>query len=417
MKIRNVGFYWLLLMTVLSMSWSHLSLAQDADAGAEKVKPLSKKMLRTVEKIIPTIRHRNENEFLELSMPLIKSTKPEQLEVIDQMCSDRGVTTVSEWFTELVVDKVLQGIDPVRATSNRQMARVVLFGVADGLEEFEQSLTRYVVMQSPQEVPSGFQESEKLFWDIYVLHNEFDNNSKKLQFANAILKRHGKALKRQGGEALVQRFAEIKSRLEEKYKDIDERAAELRLQRFKVAHQVLTAEENKDNFELMLTSAMALEQDGQVLAKFFEDNDSISRESLLDINLPGEIAGMLNSGREAGGEVTKKANLFRNGLHYWVRGRYGAGPLTGGLVKASNATSSVKAMELLLMPKLRDKPISSYHSEEETSPGYARRHHYTWAAERRAVRVVGGRTTSSTISSASRTTASSSATNVTRDFC
>ena len=104
----------------------------------------------------------------------------------------------------------------------------------------------------------------------------------------------------------------------------------------------MTAEENKDNFELMLTSAMALEQDGQVLAKFFEDNDSISRESLLDINLPGEIAGMLNSGREAGGEVTKKANLFRNGLHYWVRGRYGAGPLTGGLVKASNATSSVK---------------------------------------------------------------------------
>ena len=310
MKIRNVGFYWLLLMTVLSMSWSHLSLAQDADAGAEKVKPLSKKMLRTVEKIIPTIRHRNENEFLELSMPLIKSTKPEQLEVIDQMCSDRGVTTVSEWFTELVVDKVLQGIDPVRATSNRQMARVVLFGVADGLEEFEQSLTRHVVMQSPQEVPTGFQESEKLFWDIYVLHNEFDNNSKKLQFANAILKRHGKALKRQGGEALVQRFAEIKSRLEEKYKDIDERAAELRLQRFKVAHQVLTAEENKDNFELMLTSAMALEQDGQVLAKFFEDNDSISRESLLDINLPGEIAGMLNSGREVGGEVTKKACLL-----------------------------------------------------------------------------------------------------------
>ena len=220
MKIGNVGFYWLLLMTVLSMSWSHLSLAQDADAGAEKVKPLSKKMLRTVEKIIPTIRHRNENEFLELSMPLIKSTKPEQLEVIDQMCSDRGVTTVSEWFTELVVDKVLQGIDPVRATSNRQMARVVLFGVADGLEEFEQSLTRHVVMQSPQEVPTGFQESEKLFWDIYVLHNEFDNNSKKLQLANALLKRYGKALKRQGGEALVQRFAEIKSRLEEQYKDL-----------------------------------------------------------------------------------------------------------------------------------------------------------------------------------------------------
>ena len=281
MKIRNVGFYWLFLMAVLSMSWCHLSLAQNADVDVKEAKPLSKKVLQTVEKIIPAIRHRRENEFLELSMPLIKSSKSEQLEIIDQMCEDRGVATVSEWFTELVVDKALQGIDPVRATSSRQMARVVLFGVADDLEEFEQSLARHVVMQNPQEVPTDFQESEKLFWDLHVLHNEFDNNSKKLQLANALLKRHNKALKRQGdGEALVQRFAEIKSRLEEQYKDIDERAAELRLQRFKVAHQTLTDEENEDNFELLLTSAMALEQDGQVLAAFFKDNDSISFSKL-----------------------------------------------------------------------------------------------------------------------------------------
>ena len=400
MKIRNVGFYWLLLMAVLSMSWSHLSLAQDADVDVKEVKPLSKKVLQAVEKIIPTIRHRRENEFLKLSMPLIKSSKPEQLEIIDQMCSDRGVATVSEWFAELVVDKALQGIDPVRATKSRQMARVVLFGVADELEEFEQSLARHVVMQNPQEVPTDFQESEKLFWDLHVLHNEFDNNSKKLQLANALLKRHNKALKRQGDrEALVQRFAEIKSRLEEQYKDIDERAAELRLQRFKVAHQTLTDEENEDNFELLLTSAMALEQDGQVLTAFFKDNDAISRESLSVESLSDEILSMLKSGREAGGEVTKKASLFRNGLHYWVRGRYGAGPLTGGLVKAPNATDSISSMELLSMPKLRDKPISSYHSEEETTAGYDRRHHYTWAAEYRPVRTVQGKTTSRTASS------------------
>ena len=280
MKIRNVGFYWLLLMAVLSMSWCRLSLAQDAEVDAKKAEPLSKKVLQTVEKIIPTIRNRWENEFLELSMPLIKSSNSERLKIIDQMCSDRGVATVSEWFAELVVDKALQGIDPFRATKSRQMARVLLFEIADDLEEFEQSLARHVVMQKPQEVPTDFQESEKLFWDIYVLHNEFDNSSKKLQFANALLKRHGKALKRQGGEALVQRFAEIESRLEEQYSDIDERATELRLQRFRVAYQMLTDKENEDNFELVLTSAMALEQDGQVLAAFFKDNDSISFSKL-----------------------------------------------------------------------------------------------------------------------------------------
>ena len=48
MKIRNVGFYWLLLMAVLSMSWCHFSLAQDAEVDAKKAKPLSKKVLQTV---------------------------------------------------------------------------------------------------------------------------------------------------------------------------------------------------------------------------------------------------------------------------------------------------------------------------------------------------------------------------------
>ena len=81
MKIRNVGFYWLLLMAVLSMSWCHFSLAQDAEVDAKKAKPLSKKVLQTVEKIIPTIRNRWENEFLELSMPLIKSSNSERLKI------------------------------------------------------------------------------------------------------------------------------------------------------------------------------------------------------------------------------------------------------------------------------------------------------------------------------------------------
>jgi len=136
MKTNSVGIYWLLLLAILSVSCSQLSLAQDADVDAKEVNALSKKVLRTVDKIVPTIRHRNENEFLELCMPLIKSSTPEQLKAIDVMCLDRGVTTVSEWFKELVVGKALQGFSPVRAIKNRQMTRVVLFGVADDLEDY-----------------------------------------------------------------------------------------------------------------------------------------------------------------------------------------------------------------------------------------------------------------------------------------
>lgn len=396
MTKKNMEFYWLPLVAALSALLSLSGYAQEAESKLKN--PLTKKVNRlVVDKIIPAIRQQDDLAFLQLSMPLIKSNKPEQLEVIDQMCLDRSVATVTQRFTDLVIKQMQQGIDVGVATKSRGMSRVVLYGLADELDQFGESITTHDALQDPLEVPADFQESEKLFWDIHVLHNEFDNVTHKLQLASSLMKKHKKALKKQdGNNDLLARFTEIENRLKAQYKNIDERAAELRLQRLKVAYQALTNQDNDDNFELLLTSAMALEQDSQVLTAFFKENDSISREALVDINLPGEVTGMLAAGRKAHEDVTKKANLFRNGLHYWVRGRYGAGPLTAGLVKAPQAMDSLEAMELLSMPRVRDKPISSYHSEEETTRGYDRRHYYTWAAEYRPMRVRQGKKTSET---------------------
>ena len=361
-------------------------------AHGQESKPLSKKIIRqVVEVVVPAIKSGNEIAFLNASMGLIESSSPENLAAIDELCREQGVETLQKYFADLVLAKTSEGIDPSSALSDLNMSKVVFDGVLRQMEEFEKSLADHVVMEEPLVVPSDFQESEEVFWEIHVLHNEFDNVARKVELGHAILRHHEKKLRRKNeGELLAEKLATREEQLTDKYNQIAERAADLRLQRFNSAHAALSDPASKEDFELMLTSAMSLEQDGSVLTAFLEDKgvDSgkvPSRDSLKVEGLREQVETMLVSGRKSAGDVAVKANLFRNGLHYWLRGRYGAGSEVGGLVKAEGATQSAVAMEMLYMPKDMKKPISMFHSEEETTPGYERRHYYTWAAEYRPV--------------------------------
>ena len=384
------GSVWLSLLFAYAFTLADFSFAQDN-------RPLRKKTVRqVVEQIVPAIESQDQISFLNASMPLFQSLKPSEIEAVDELCREHGVTPASQWFTELVLSNYHQGIAPSRVTSDLDMAKVTLNGVIQRLISFEESSAEHFVLQDPLELPSDFQESEQLFWNLHVLHNEFENASRDLEFARALVSMHEKKLRRKNeGEKYSEQLSAIEERVNKKYELIEERAAELRRQRFESAYQALVEPTNEDDFELMLTSSMALEQDGQVLIGFLTDNDSISSESLAEPGLLDRINEMIVSGRQHAGDVATKSNLLRNGLHYWVRGRFGAGPITNGLVKAPSSTSSPEAMEALFMPKIRNKPISNFLSEEESTPGHDRRHYATWAAEYRAVSEVSGETDTS----------------------
>lgn len=412
-------------------------------SAAQEKKPLPGKITRQlIQQIIPAIKAKDEIAFLNASMPLIKSLNPDRMDAVDELCQQHGVQTVREWFTDLVISKSEQGIDPARATSNAKMANLIFEGILERLNAFEERAANHVIMQDPLEVPAGFKESEELFWNVHVLHNEFEGVSRKIQFGRTLLEQHQKRLRRENkGEQLAAALTETETRLKQQYKSIDERAAELRLKRFEAAHKALTDPASSNDFELMLTSSMVLEQDGSVLDSFLKNNPSISRESLQAPELAARIKSMMASGQAAAGDVAEKANLFRNGLHYWVRGRYGSGPAVNGLVKSPGSTGSLEAMETLYMPRVRNKPIrgfsldnssdtaiaktytaggdsksdssesdssgsdfledsteseSAQNDSIESTPGVDRRHYYTWAAEYRPARVLpGSRSTTS----------------------
>ena len=161
---------------------------------------------------------------------LIESSKPEKLAAIDELCREQGVEPLQKYFADLVLDKTAEGIDPRSAVSDLNMSKVIFDGLLRQMAEFETALADHVVMQEPLVVPTNFQESEEVFWEIHVLHNEFDNLAKKVQLGYAILSQHQKKLRRNNeGQLLAEKFATLEGRLNEKYNEIAERAADLRL--------------------------------------------------------------------------------------------------------------------------------------------------------------------------------------------
>ena len=341
---------------------------------------LTRKMADQLDnQIIPAIQADDENRFLTLAMPILQSSKPESLRAINRHCELAGVGSMSDRFVDHVLILVEQGETSLQSLKDPRTAKVVAERIVEKLNEFYQVALEHHVLQDPLVVPDEFQASEEMFWNIHVLHNEFSNAGVHAKFASTILEQ--KALRKsEEGQQLKTDLADVEKRLTNCFNAIEQRAAELRLKRFTTVQSKLGAEYD---FETRLTSAMALEQDGQVLTHYLANSPALTRPALMEVGLAEKVKTELESGREAAGDVATKANLFRNGLHYWTRGRYGSGPLVRGLVKSKDASRSKAAMEALYMPRVRNKPISDFYDEEQSAPGFDRRHYYTWAAEHR----------------------------------
>lgn len=349
---------------------------------------LPRKAARQVkEHVIPALKAENNDAFLTATVPLFSSLTKEQLEQIDSLCREQNLAPAQGTFEDLTIGHAMDRAMPQPILTNANLSHIMLQGLLRHVDEFIEKTPEHKVMQDPLVVPPTFVESEKLFWDIHVLHNQFSNTQKKLQMAQSLLARHHKRWRKDDeGKRLSKRINDLNTRLTQNYLDISERSADLRLQRFQSSFAVLNEESNHDDFDKMLTSTMSLQLDGSLLLQFLsqQDPEAISRPSL-NKGLQEEIASHLDSGQKAAGEIATKAHLLRNGLHYWVRGRYGAGPLVQGLVKVPAALKSENAMAALYMPIVRDKPISKYHDENESISGFERRHYYTWAAEYRPI--------------------------------
>jgi hypothetical protein len=170
----------------------------------------------------------------------------------------------------------------------------------------------------------------------------------------------------------------------ELHRRTQEREIELSLQRLELAQQILSGQHH---LKERLLAAHAIDYDGWLLTNLFEEwaegtAELLMCDNLNDPQLPEHTANLIEQGRAAAGELMGKSRLFFAAIHWWLRGRYGSGPMFHGLVKYPQATQSKAVRNAIAMPD-RLPP----NEMQGRVPYPQRRHHYTWCWEERTLQV------------------------------
>ena len=100
--------------------------------------------------------------------------------------------------------------------------------------------------------------------------------------------------------------------------------------------------------------------------------------------------------QNSGPRLQQIAYHFSEGTRWWLRGRYGKGPMGGGLLKVPAAKGNPAILVQLMMPLNLDSGVSAHsadsqrghaNSQQENSGPVDRKHHYTWRWENRGIGV------------------------------
>ena len=160
---------------------------------------------------------------------------------------------------------------------------------------------------------------------------------------------------------------------------------ELRVDRLRMGRGIL--EDPRLTRERFL-AAFTADLDARLVADLFEQakkqGQTLVSDRLKDPQNVDRVADDAARARKLAGTLTAKSQLFYEGLHWWIRGRYGLGPEVGGLAKSRAALRSSAAQFALSMPEQTPKPVDpAWLTEAEGVPRFERRHHYLWAWEDR----------------------------------
>lgn len=346
---------------------------------------LSRSILKRIDEVVlPALKEDRHFDFLAAMSDLVSKLDKKALTSIEEYVQAQGLS-IRDHFVDLLV----QGIEQQEQIPVPDLKIDVVEYINSGLRkriaaELEQ-LNAHPVMQPTPELPPTWRECEQLFWEVHVWKNRMQNVARLAEFGLLIQnKLLGRAQKRQDIPTVNRLQPTIISanKVQQQTHAMLEGEAMLRIAELEKAEKTLR---ESNDFEERIAAAFALELHGHFLDELFSNYPagSFARPQLNQADLRDRCDDLLASGRTAGEEVIEKALLLRRGAHWWLRGRYGAGPLAEGLLKTKQAMQSEDAMFGLYMPKKRPDPIVVFTTENTISPGYDRRHYYTWAVEKR----------------------------------
>lgn len=379
---RQVAVTSIVLFLVVGVAGPSLAQRSSRLTGKQEA------MLR--ERVAPAYHLDNPLLLAESLGELVSKLDDTRLKLVDRWLESQAIPPSGSLLADARLKLVHLNQSHLLPTPHPREAVVALSAIKQRVDATLADLGRHPIMRDPLPCPDKLADYQPIFWEVHVLENRLANAAHAVRHAaelaaaakNLTTTRIGE----EGQRLLATDFAALSLEVEQRDRELEEREAELRIQRVERSAKVLN--ESADGGERFL-AAYVLDLDGDLLVRFFEERAKdpaipFVRPQLADSNVRDRIRATVETGRIAAGDLMAKAELLYTGLHWWLRGRYGAGPQAYGLLKDRRALVSEQAQFPLYMPMATPQPTDPLRVTSKV-PTVERRHHYTWAVEYRPI--------------------------------
>jgi hypothetical protein len=372
-----------MLRTTLFFLLTALVLPCSAAPAALK----GKLKLTLEQQVIPAYQQGDSIAVVRTLAPLVSRLTDDVLAEVDAFLQQQQVPPLGELLATARTSLIRQQVSGLPRPTQRELL-IVLPVWHTELAAVLDSENQPGAITNPPPRGTSMEDYEKLFWELHVAENQLWNAR---QLAGQIANWTRRGLNRSNLNDAQRTLLDFdyetgEARIRELAQQRMDRELLLRAQRLGDAVNDLA--DRKDHRSRLL-AAFALATDSRLLAEYLErhpklpDGDDPSTMPLTK----AELAELTRQGRQAAGEkLLVKGQLLFEGLHWWLRGRYGRGSEGGGLFKNKQVLTNPALRFGLLMPTDPPRPtVPGVASRYEPVPFADRRHHYVWAWENQGI--------------------------------
>jgi hypothetical protein len=372
-----------------------------AICAAQTPKPQwTRQELQTIDRIAQAYYASETRSELEMLSRLVGRLSSVKVESLNRELATRKLPDAPTLLVEARLEYVEQGLS--KQLPKPSPRETILL-----LQNLDQRVTQTLEAKSDADAldalsnTSSLEDWTRRLWKLHVLENQLESAQRMADSMAQLAKGYptGLAIKLNADErSLIQGdYRQLAETLRNAKRDVEEREIELRIGRLERAlNRLEDPALDTERFFAAYTS----EVDSQIIGDFWQsikrgerhtENEQLSATEVIE-----SVESQIRRARELGRPLSYKAALLYDGLHWWLRGRYGMGPEAAGLAKSAEAMVSPVAQFGLYMPTEVPQPTDPADPRvKQAIPAFDRRHHYWWAWEdRRLQRGKQGGTTS-----------------------
>jgi hypothetical protein len=341
---------------------------------------------QSIESIYWAQLHGDSQTILSRLSPMYSNGVEGKRAAIDKALADLGAPGAVDLLSHARLALIRQGLDLNKLPRAGEREAIAMLKAINA----ELATAIELSQQAPDDsIADGLNSLEMAVWSTHVLENRLETAR--------LLAHHATQLRSNFPRSQLSKLSEderalimagqpsIEAKLQRALELVEEYEIAVRRNRLIVARAVLEQPQWTND---KLLAAYVADFDTRVITQFLDTTKkqrrSFARAELGKQAFADQVNDEAARARTGAGPLTLKARLFFEGLHWWLRGRYGTGAEVGGLAKSAAALRSPIAQMGLYMPSVNPQPTDPVLiSEAESVPRFERRHHYWWAWEDR----------------------------------